>query len=151
MVFGPSGRDHDSPKSFIWILETPRYLEKHKKILKHFQKYDDGKYLFSINSTIGKWKGGHRQIPKIRRMTYWKSWIWDQYLSTKQEMEFLNHWIFESLKFLKLELCNFNSGNSRNSQRSNCHPCTSSPLGGHEWTWSKIGPTSNLVQYWLPD
>ena len=37
MVFGPSGRGHDSQNQLIVILETPRYFKKSKKNVKPFK------------------------------------------------------------------------------------------------------------------
>ncbi len=36
MVFGPGGRDHDSPNQLYLILGTPRYFKKYKKNTKYF-------------------------------------------------------------------------------------------------------------------
>ena len=82
----------------------------------------------------------------------------------KYEMESLNLWNFETLKSwdlgifgtleslkhgnsetLKLRNLKFLlsvKGNSRTPQHSGSQPCTSPPLGGHEWTW---GTRVNLV------
>ena len=34
---------------------------------------------FEKHDNVGK--DGHRQIPTIRPIFFWKSWIWDQYLA----------------------------------------------------------------------
>ena len=43
-------------------------------------------------------KMGDRQIPKIRLINYWKSWIWDQYLPKTWNGILVNLWNQETLK-----------------------------------------------------
>ena len=117
---------------------------------------------------------GTNNFQKTWHGNSWTSWIWHQYLSRNMTLKFcdfntreLSNWFF----YFQLRNGIFNYRNVNNwtfpvfnweypstSQHSDSHPCTSPPLGGHEWTLSNtqiagpsgINNTAHCLYKWSP-
>ena len=68
MVFGPSGRDHDSPNEFYLNLGTPRYFKKYRRNTKSFwgSIILGGIKILETMHFFGGGKYGGRKIMEIR-------------------------------------------------------------------------------------
>ena len=109
-------------------------------------------WLNSISGNLKFWKsnllkvmdkmGGRRQILKIRLICLQILNMGP--ISIKQhDMEFLDLWSCENLQLYELRNVNTSTnligGIPTTPQHPDSHPCTSSPLGGHERFYSKSG------------
>ena len=89
MVFGPSGCDQDSQNQLFLFLETPG---RSKNKLKKNEWFLSNIIVGNRNSGKSKickyWKRRGPKIPEGPSNMFWKSWIWDQYLSKNMKWTF---------------------------------------------------------------
>ena len=72
MIFGPSGRGHDSRKHQL----TPNNSSESQIIFEKIWNLE----ILRIETFENVGKDAHREILEIGLINSWKFWIWDQYL-----------------------------------------------------------------------